>query len=68
MNDKDICVNCAFKSKCKKCMDYKQIEKKLEIAVKALEEIVADESCVSCMDCLGSAYAEKALEKIKEVK
>lgn len=45
-----------------------ELEKKLEIAVKALEEIVADESCVSCMDCLGSAYAEKALEKIKEVK
>lgn len=45
-----------------------EIEKKLDIAIKALEEIVADESCVSCMDCLGTAYAEKALEKIKEVK
>lgn len=45
-----------------------ELEKKLEIAVKALEEIVADESCVSCMDCLGSAYAQEALAKIKEIK
>lgn len=45
-----------------------ELEKKLEIAVKALEKIVTDESCVSCMDCLGSAYAQEALAKIKEIK
>lgn len=45
-----------------------RLEEKLEIAVRFLEKIVTDESCVSCMDCLGSAYAEKALAKIKEIK
>lgn len=46
----------------------KTLKAKLEIAVKALEEIVADESCVSCMDCVGSAYAREALAKIKDIK
>lgn len=45
-----------------------KLEKMLYIAVKALEEIVTDESCAGCMDCLGSVYAEKALAKISEVK
>lgn len=45
-----------------------KLEKMLYIAVKALEEIVTDESCAGCMDCLGSAYAEEALAKIKEIK
>lgn len=68
-----ICPTCGVKNiDCGKA-GYKtareiELEKKLEIAVQALEEIVTDESCAGCMDCLGSAYAEKALAKIKEIK
>lgn len=43
-----------------------ELEKKLEIAVKALKEVIKENE--GCMDCVASLPAEKALAKIKEIK
>lgn len=41
----------------------KELEKKLDTAVKALKEVIKENE--SCMDCLASRPAEKALKEIK---
>lgn len=46
--------------------ENKQLEKKLEIAIQALKQIIKEND--GCMDCLASLPAEEALAKIKEIK
>ena len=75
MDDKDLCENCAFKNKCEKYKHCTELEKKLEIAVKALEKYADDNNWI---DDLGYGYnnkftegsdvAQEALAKIKEIK
>lgn len=43
--------------------ENKALQEKLEIAVKALEEVIKEND--GCMDCVASLPAEKALAKIK---
>lgn len=42
----------------------KELKKKLDIAVKALKEVI--EINASCMDCLAGVPAERALKEIRE--
>ena len=46
--------------------ENKALQEKLEIAVKALEEVIKENE--GCMDCVASLPAQEALAKIKEFK
>ena len=59
-------VDDVYKHYLKVIEENKRLEKKLEIAVKALEEVIKKNE--GCMDCVASLPAEKALAKIKEIK
>lgn len=67
------CKNCAFKNKCEKYKHCKQLEKKLDIAVKALDKIVNYNSVAEQVDKYHHIVIDvreigkEALEKIKGI-